>query len=229
MCPNCLSWSNLSNAHVCLHTICSRKMISSDQPKCILDQSTDTDVNQLGMTTECRTSEAWIWGAFLFIPCYSLFAALIIQTAQHRLIDIQESPLIIAEQEFNYDGNLQIVTLRRHSFQDIRNDVRADFFERQFAQHIHNNSGLDDSDWDEKTLQCNNNRRCHANALNWLKHFNIIRDKCQYDKIPQQRRFKMDLRKTSSENELLLMTPSNDPSVDDIPAMRRSFSSGLLF
>lgn len=158
----------------------------------------------------------------------SLFAALIIQTAQHRLIDIQESPLIPAEQELNFDENLPKITIRRHSFQDNRSDV-TDIFEQQFAQHIQNNSELNDSDWDEKTLQCNSNGRCHINALNWLKTFNIMRDKCQYNLIPQQRRFKMVLRKTSSENELLLMTPSNGLSVDDIPAIRRSFSSGLLF
>lgn len=160
----------------------------------------------------------------------SLFAALIIQTAQHRLIDIQESPLISsADQELNYDENLPPLTIRRHSFQDNRSNA-TDFFEQQFAQHIQNNSGLNcDSNRDEKTLQCNNNRRCHVNALNWLKNFNIIRDKCQYNLIPQQRRFKMILRKTSSENELLLMAPSNDPSIDASPAIRRSFSSGLLF
>lgn len=160
----------------------------------------------------------------------SLFAALIIQTAQHRLIDIQESPIISAEHDLSHDGNLPKIILRRHSCQDNNQSDATDFFEQQFAQHIQNNcEQLNDSDWDEETLQSNSNRHCHANALNWLKKFNIIRDECQYNIIPQKQRFKMGLRKTSSENELLLMTPSNNPSVNDIPAIRRSFSSGLLF
>lgn len=159
----------------------------------------------------------------------SLFAALIIQTVQHRLIDIQESPaLISAEQEFNYDENIPTITLRRHSFQENLNNT-TNFFEQQFAQHIQNYCESSVNDWDEKMLLCIDNRRCHANALDWLKSFNVIRDKCQYNIIPQQRLFKMVLRKTSSENELLLMTPSNDPHIDAIPAIRRSYSSGLLF
>lgn len=173
------------------------------------------------------------WGLNFGVFCLysvSLFAALIIQTAQHRLIDIQESPLISAnEQEFSYDENLPKITLRRHSFQDQRSD-ETDFFEQHFAQHIRNSSELNGSNRiGITTLQCNSNTRCHVNALNWLKSFNVIRDKCQDNLIPQQRRYKMALRKTSSENELLLMTPSNDPNVDDSPAIRRSFSSGLLF
>lgn len=148
----------------------------------------------------------------------SLFAALIIETVQHRLIDIQESPLISAEQELNYaDGNMLTIALRRHSLQDSS----TNFFEQHFAQHIQN-----DCDWDEKTLHCNNHRRCHAHTSNWLRSFNIKRDKCQ---LPRQQRFNVVLRKTSSENELLLMTPSNDPHTDTIPAIRRSFSSGILF
>lgn len=182
------------------------------------------------------------WRRFiLFIyKCFLLFAALIIQTAQqqqHHLIDIQESPLITTDQAFNYDDeSIPKIILRRHSFQDNHEN---NFVEQQFVQHIQNNCDElngDNRDWDEKLHQHNNSdKQCHANALNWLKNFNIIRNKCQYDTIPQQqRRFKMVLRKTSSENELLLMTPSSSssssgPSVDDIPAIRRSFSSGLLF
>lgn len=189
----------------------------------------------------------WVWWRpsvervrpefFDYTVCFPLFAALIIQTAAqpYRLIDIQESPLLSAEQDFNYDVDLAKIIVRRHSLQGTHNQCDAmDFFEKQFAQHIQNNcESNENSDWDGKSHQCNSNRRCHVNALNWLKKFNIIRDKCQYNKIPQQRRFKMVLRKTSSENELLLMSPSssssNDPSVHDIPAIRRSFSSGLLF
>lgn len=207
-----------------------RRMLSSEQSAYTLDQSIDSDANQLGMMNDaCRTSEAWIVSVFC-LHSVSLFAALIIQTAQHRLIDIQESPLISAEQEFSYDENIPKITIRRHSLQDNRSN-ETDFFEQQFAQHIRNNSELNGSTgWNEEaSIRCNSNRRCHVNALNWLKSFNVIRDRSQDNRIPQKRRYKMILRKTSSENELLLMTPSNDPSVDDMPAIRRSFSSGLLF
>lgn len=164
----------------------------------------------------------------VYIIHVSLFVALTIQNDQHRLIDIQESPLISAEHDLNYDANLQMITLRRHSCQEIRSDAMS-LFEQQFAQHIQNYCEPNDIEWGGETFPRRTVRRCHANALNWLKHFNIIRHKCQYHIIPQQRRFKMILRKTSSENELLLMTPTTGTSVDKIPTIRRSFSSGLVF
>lgn len=168
----------------------------------------------------------WVWRPRVELH---YFAALIIQTVQHRLIDIQESPLISTEQDSNYDESLPTITLRRHSLCNDRSNA-TNFFEQQFAQHIQNNGEPIDSDWPNEMLHCRNDRRCHAKALNRLKHFNIIRHKCQYHVIPQQRRFKMVLRKTSSENELLLMTPtSGGPGFNEIPAIRRSFSSGLLF
>lgn len=52
-----------------LHLICRRKL--QEQPTSILDQPTDTDANQLGMTTACRTSEAWIMASFVCL--YTVF------------------------------------------------------------------------------------------------------------------------------------------------------------
>lgn len=162
-----------------------------------------------------------------------LFAALTINSDQHKLIDIQESPNV---QTDNHDPNnnhqvdpddMQPISLtqRRHSLQD--DHINNNFFEQQFAQHMQ--TCENDNDWDEnETPHQKNKRRFHANALNWLRHFNIMRDKCPYDTI-SQRRFKTNLRKTSSENEILLMSPSNDPNLTELPAIRRSFSSGLLF
>lgn len=146
------------------------------------------------------------------------------------MIDIQESPLLQTDSNNNCAvdvDDMQPMSLpsRRHSLQD--DHINNNFFEQQFAQHMQNCEN--DSDWDEdETPQYKDKRQFHANALNWLKHFNIMRDKCPYDTI-SQRRFKTNLRKTSSENEILLMSPSNDLNFGELPAIRRSFSSGLLF
>lgn len=166
------------------------------------------------------------------LTCF-LFAALIIDTVQHKLIDIQESPLVQTEHEPNrdheqdhdlYDKCTMSFTSRRHSIQEDR--ISNNIFEQQFAKHMQI-SESDNNGWDE-TPHLNDNRRFHASALNWLRHFNLVRDKCQYDTI-SQRRFKNILRKTSSENELLLMSPTNDLDLGEFPAIRRSISSGLLF
>lgn len=144
---------------------------------------------------------------------------------QPKLIDIQESPSVLtADHEQNPDQKITLsLSPRRHSLQeDFKN---SNFFEQQFAQHIQNFKH--DTEWND-THHHIENRRFQANALHWLQRFNVMRDKCQYDTIPQ-RRFKTNLRKTSSENELLLMSPSNDQSIGELPVIRRSFSSGLLF
>lgn len=146
------------------------------------------------------------------------------------MIDIQESPLLQTEYDSNHSPELNVeekmvmsFTSRRHSLQD--DQITNNFFEQQFAQHMQNCEN--DNDWNE-TIHQKNERCFHANALNWLKHFNILRDKCPCDTI-SQRRFKTNLRKTSSENEILLMSPANDPNLKELPAIRRSYSSGLLF
>lgn len=166
----------------------------------------------------------------VLLKCF-LFAALVINTDQHKLIDIQESPLLQAELQLEQSQDQEQITIpitpRRHSIQEDK--ISSNFFEQQFAQHMQSFEN-DESEWDvsgETSLQ-KDSRRFHANALNWLRHFNLMRDKCQYDTI-SQRRFKTVLRKTSSENELLLMSPTNGLSLGELPAIRRSFSSGLLF
>lgn len=153
-----------------------------------------------------------------------LFAVLIINTSQHKLIDIQESPLVLADYNQNPDQKITIsLSPRRHSLQEDYSS--SNFFEQQFAQHIQNFDN--DTEWND-THHRIEHRHFHANALHWLQRFNLMRDKCKYDTIPQ-RRFKTNLRKTSSENELLLMSPSNNQSIGELPAIRRSYSSGLLF
>lgn len=52
----------------CYNIVLFRRRMS-EQPTHLLDQSTDTDANQLGMMNECRTSEAWFFGV-LFIQCF---------------------------------------------------------------------------------------------------------------------------------------------------------------
>lgn len=154
-----------------------------------------------------------------------IFVALIIKTVQHKLIDIQESPLVLTDQSHNSTNPLSVpLTSRRHSLQG--NIDGANFFEQQFAHHIQCTENQ--IDWNGLLLCQMNGRRFHANALNWLKLFNVMRDKCEYD-TTIQRRFKTILRKTSSENELLLMSPSNESNSSEPPTIRRSFSSGILF
>lgn len=161
-------------------------------------------------------------------PFYVL-AALVINTDQHRLIDIQESPLIQTEQEHEHPEQMlkNLHTQRRHSFQDD-NLNNINFFEQKFAQYIQQIDSDCESDSID-TQRYNENKIFHANALSWLKNFNVMyKNYLKYEKLPTSR-LKTVLRKSSSENELLLMSQSNESSLRELPAIRRSFSSGLLF
>ncbi|XP_031625338.1 uncharacterized protein LOC116342012 [Contarinia nasturtii] len=157
--------------------------------------------------------------------------ALIINTDQHRLIDIQESPLVHTdhpEQMLEHEHPEQMLksphSPRRHSFQDD-NLTNTNFFEQKFAQYIR----PIDTDCDSDTIdtQCRiENKQC---SLSWLKNVNAMYNNyLKYEIIPPQQ-LKPVLRKTSSENELLLMSKSNNSSLRELPIFRRSFSSGLLF
>lgn len=149
-----------------------------------------------------------------------------ISAEQSRLIDIQESPAltsVLVDQEQPNDNHSTLpLSSRRHSFQD--NSSNSDnFFEQQFAQHIQ--QMMSDCDW----VGIHHHREyelLHTNAFSWLKNFN--NKSFRYETMTQ-RRIKEILRKTSSENELLSQSMSNDPRLRELPAIRRSFSSGLLF
>lgn len=156
-----------------------------------------------------------------------LFAALIIKTEPlHRLIDIQESPLVLTDQELESIMVNGLTSPRRHSLQDDHLDG-CNYFEQQFAHHMQPHIDSDcECDWiggHQHHHHKDDAGIFHVNPFSWLKN------KCiKYETIPSHR-LKTVLRKTSSENELLLMSQSNNSSLRELPTIRRSFSSGLLF
>lgn len=165
---------------------------------------------------------------------FRIFVALIINPDQHRLIDIQESPLLQSDHELDvdvYDLKLTLTLplsspLRRHSFQDDR--FNKNFFELQFERHIQQMDEnyaeeVGNHHYGESTMQI------QPNALQWLRKCGVMHDKCLLYEPNAHRRLKTLLRKTSSENELLLMSQSNEQFLRGIPAIRRSFSSSLIF
>lgn len=159
----------------------------------------------------------------LSITIVSLSIALVIDSDPHRLIDIQESPLLLCDHEL---GQVLPQTSRRHSLQDERRLLQSggrNCFEIQFAQHTQHGASNR-----IRSHRRNETDIFRANAFNWLKNIDSMASKrLQYETLPQ-RRFKSILRRTSSENELLLISPTND-QLSETPAIRRSYSSGLLF
>lgn len=165
---------------------------------------------------------------FVFLTCFlfCIFPALIINQDEHRLIDIQESPLMHSDhdmdQEYDQKLTLPLTSVsRRHSYQGDR----MNFFEQQFERHIQQIE--DDSKEVGNHLYDDNTIQIHPNALHWLRNCAIMHDKCLLYEPTAQRKLKSFLRKTSSENELLAV--SNDDFPRDISTIRRSFSSSLLF
>lgn len=123
----------------------------------------------------------------------------------------------------NCDHSSMSLASRRQSFQDDASNS-IDFFEQQFAQHIQ--QMISDCDW-VGTHHQREYELFHANSFDWLKNINIMHNKTfKYETMPQ-RRLRTILRKTSSENELV--SQSNEANLRELPAIRRSFSSGLLF
>lgn len=168
----------------------------------------------------------------MFLTCFifCIFIALIINQDEHRLIDIQESPLIHSDhdmdQEYDQKLTLPLTALsRRHSYQGVR--MNKNFFEQQFERHIqqieNDSKEVGNHLYDDTAIQI------HPNALHWLRNCTIMHDKCLLYEPTAQRKLKSFLRKTYSENELLAVSQSNDDFPREFSTIRRSFSSSLLF
>lgn len=116
--------------------------------------------------------------------------------------------------------------LRRHSSQD---DRPCEIFERQILNHMYRQSPS------PSTIATNfvpiekihsNNRLFNRNALNWLKNFNLMRlnaPACETSPLMQQ------LQRCVSENTLLLSSEHRTYDLSGTSAIRKSFSSGILF
>lgn len=141
------------------------------------------------------------------------------------MIDIQESPLVQNNQEQDQILTNSLTSPRRYSLQDDSLNS-CNFFDQQFADHIQQHIDIDcDCEWigAHHHHHPRDDGIFHANPFSWLKN------KCiKFETMPTHR-LKTILRKTSSENELLLMSQSNESSLGKLPTIRRSFSSGLLF
>lgn len=136
---------------------------------------------------------------------------------------------MLTDRENDQILNKSLTSTRRHS---LHGDS-LNFFEQQFANH--NIAQHIDSDCECDWIGAHHHHHrdddgiFHVNPFSWLKNFNVIQNKCiKYGTMPS-RQLKSILRKTSSENELLLMSQSNQSSLRELPTIRRSFSSGLLF
>lgn len=116
--------------------------------------------------------------------------------------------------------------LRRHSSQD---DRPCEIFERQILNHEYRQSPS------PLTFATNfvpiekiqsNNRLFNRSALNWLKNFNLMRvsaQPCETSPFMQQ------LQRCVSENTLLLTPEHRSYDLSGRSAIRKSFSSGILF
>lgn len=148
------------------------------------------------------------------------------------MIDIQESPLVLSDLEHDQILTKSLTPTRRYSLQgDSLNS--CNFFEQQFANH-HVVQHID-SDCECDWIGAHHHHHkdddgiFHVNPFSWLTNYNIMQNKCIKYEIMPSRQLKSILRRTSSENELLLMSQSNQSSLRELPTIRRSFSSGLLF
>lgn len=113
---------------------------------------------------------------------------------------------------------------RRHSSQE---DRPCQFFEQQIMNHLQQSSN---SVVQSQLITNRKENGCfHPSAINWLKNFNLVRNKIPEEITSHRHFFKATLRKTSSENELLLMSQSSEHELNGPLFVRRSFSSGLLF
>lgn len=132
--------------------------------------------------------------------------------------------MVLTDQEQDQILTIPRTSTRRHSLPDdtFRQANSFNFFENQFTHQVQHIDSDCECDWiGAHHHHHRDDGIFHVNPFSWLKN------KCiQYETMPPQR-FKTILRKTSSENELLLM--SNDCSPSEFPIIRRSFSSGLLF
>lgn len=129
--------------------------------------------------------------------------------------DVQEAMSISTE-----------LDLRRHSSQD---DRPCEIFERQILNHKYRQSPSPSTFLTnfvpiEKTH--NNNRLFNRNALNWLKNFNLLRVDAQpHETSPLMQQ----LQRCVSENTLLLSPEHRSYDLSGTSALRKSFSSGILF
>lgn len=116
--------------------------------------------------------------------------------------------------------------LRRHSSQG---DRPCEIFQRQISEHLRRNSP-------PSTLAAYfmppekigyPNRLINRSALNWLKNVNLLRVNVAIpgEKLP----FMQQLYRCSSENILLLSPDHRSYDLSGTPALRKSFSSGILF
>lgn len=125
-------------------------------------------------------------------------------------------PMVDIQEKMNYTTFNDQLPLRfihrRHSFQDPRQHHHRHNFEQA-------GNGLGEPKNDFAQMR----------SLNLIKNLGAIRQKYTKFETVQRRRKVKTLRKTSSENELLLMSQSNENNINNSSTVRRSLSSGLLF